>query len=342
MHKICLLSLVISSSLYPMLGSALRLTMRSPISAGRAAAVMPMHRSFADKASEEFPSIREFVQLLDAQEAKVDPALLARLRYREISDDELDSQIKNVGNLYSWDRYLEQEKVRWHSYEKFREVAAAEIFGKDYVNVCKAVRMQDHEVLAHLLVCGADPNANAEPHAEYSENAVNIAMENDDLLSLSLLKEAGASVYEIRNISGMSVAMFKYLLEQGVRERDPWHHQSYVRNLVHTIDTEISDKRSFILKAMLAVNSGATANPYMGREGRLLESHRARDLEKAFPNFIDYLRAAHTLQSEENSTKKKAAEAKIRRIMKEYGIKKEHVLVLPVTENESPRVQEAE
>lgn len=189
----------------------------------------------------------------------------------------------------------EQRKAHWHAREKYQALATAKLLGGNKVSVIQAVRMQDHEVLAHLLQCGADPNVYA-----YNTSAVEIAMQNDDSSSLKLLIKAGAHIYGQIHIDKMSAETFKYLIDQGIRERDPWHGQSYIRTLFRNHNAEskkiAGDNRNLILKAMLAINSGAIANPYMANGCCLLDdcSYR-RKLEYNFPNLIHYLSAAETL-----------------------------------------------
>lgn len=343
MHKLWLFLLVIHSSLYPMLGPVMRSAFQSPVMAGRYGVVMQTQRPLTTKASEEHPSVTEFIQLLQAEKQKIHSAVLVRLRHREISDAELDSNIKNVQDLDIFEKMKKREKLRWHMYEKYRALALAELSGRDKVNISQAVEMQDHEVLAHLLQCGADANDFHAPN-EYASKPVDIAMRNDDFPSLKLLMDAGAYVNEITNISGMSVEMFKHLLDQGFTERDPWHHQSYVRDLAYAIGAKRSatDSRNFMLKVMLAVNSGASANPYIGRGGNLLDSHFGRDLEGQFPDFMEYVTAVHTLESDLCDTKKRAARRIIRKIMKKYNIKENEVSVVYNDKAESSRVQEAD
>lgn len=343
MQKMCLLSLIISSSLYPMLSQVIRTALQSPIVAGRYGMLVQTQRPLATKVPEEDPSVSEFIQLLQAQKEKIHATVLVRLRHREISDAELDSKIKNVQELDIFAKDKERKVLRWHMYEKYRALALAELYGRDKVHISQAVEMQDHEVLAHLLQCGADPNDFHAPN-EYASKPVDIAMRNDDFSSLKLLMDAGAYVNEITNISGMSVEMFKHLLDQGFTERDPWHHQSYVRDLAYAIGAERSatDSRNFMLKVMLAINSGASANPYIGKGGSLLCSYFGHDLEDRFPDFMQYLSAAHILGLSVCKTKKKAAEAKIRKIMKKYNIKEDEVSIVYNDKAESSRVQEAD
>jgi hypothetical protein len=278
-----------------------------------------------DQVIESRSEVFKFVESLRKEITKIDQAVVSKLRHKGFSKAQLNRLMPDAKTLDWSERYRRERKIVWHTYEKFRILAAAELFGKDYVNICDAVKMEDHEVLQRLLECGADPNAEKNPHAEYSDSAIEIAMEHNDLISLKILLAAGARVYTIKNISGMSCAMFQVLLVAGCRERDPWDHQSYVRDLFPRYGAclDDADKRELLKKMMLAVNSGASADPYVGNGSCLVRTFRAKDWE-AFPDLVKYLRAANTLQSVRIH---KRASSTILRIMRDYRIEKEDVAI---------------
>lgn len=363
MRRLCLLFSVTSFSLYPASTLLLRVGLQQGLPISGIAAISRIQPDYMQRRLKStkktgthpvpvelvpsrkvvLPTVAKFIETLHKESAKLDQSFLATLRYKEFSDKELDAMMPNAQDSESSSDWMRQQRAQWHAYEKYRVLALADLFGRDKVCVTQAVEMQDHEVLAHILQCGADPNAYDDSNG-YSPRPVFLAMQNDDLTTLKLLMDAGASVYEITNISGMSVEMFKHLLDQGVRERDPWHHPSYIRDLACAIEPEsdVATSRDFMLKVMLAVNSGASANPYVGRGGCLLDSYFGCDVKELFPDFIEYLSAECTLALDVCNTKKKAAEVKIRKIMKKYNITEDAVTVASEIEASSSRVQEAD
>ena len=355
MYKMCLLSLVIHSSLYSMLGQVLHCVRRLPLTSLAARAALPQADALTSKRRfiSDDSSLSEFIKMINEEASKMNPQFAAALKltYREVKI-----------NMGAWDADGEaKQKIA----QMLPYIAAkARLFRPSDDDMLTAVRSGNRSLVEHLLDCGANPNAGEElrysPTKVKYNHALDIAVRERNKELIFLLSNAGGCIVAHHLVGFLSSSDIKTLLQYPQNRRVLWHDLFLISDLIKFEGFSFDDlcfkggvpkkehKAEILKKIMLFVHAGVAMSLLPCDEYgthrdmmRLYKGNKDDWTKGEFPDLVNYLYCVRIIQDDRTSSQEKdAARAAIEGIMKEYGIEKEDVTIVLREKSES-RVQEA-
>lgn len=357
MYKISLLSLIMSSSIYPMLSPMLQCAKRFPLAvsvmhvADQQSNVLVQQKRSASQKS----SLTEFIVEVKQEAKKIDPLFLTQIKYRATKLSEYSSKEEREAEYANKLRYI---------------AAKAVFFSPSDDDMMTAVRSDDSELVKHVLACGGNPHA-----YDGRASAISKAIWSKNRKTIGLLLEAGAVAYDKNAILSLSSQDRTFLLgfpRQAEAFCSSCRYSEVIKDILEREagfsfnDLWFSgplkyDKQAALLKKiMLVTNAGASIDFSFwtggcddgqvvcrsrgdgSREMRFCEL-KGDWTKGQFPELANYFTSVRILKDAQTTVlQKQAAQAVIEGIMKKYGIQKEDVLLAPKVEVGSSRVQEAD